>query len=133
MPKQVFDAQGRLFYHYVKLAGWDQKRADALILKRWKATHWNALTQPEKRAAINIMKSYVAKAERAKSAKLRQMIMAYVAKNGQTLEWLHDMMEAWGAGRSLRALNYTATIEVWNAVRSCFRVDEPQPNNERSR
>ena len=129
MPKQVFDAQGRLFYHYVKLAGWDQKRADALILKRWKATHWNALTQPEKRAAINIMKSYVAKAERAKSVKLRLMIMAYVAHNGQTLDWLHDMMEAWGAGRSLRALNYTATIAVWDAVRACFHQEDKEREN----
>lgn len=129
MPKQNYDDQGKLFYHYVKLAGWDQKRADALILKRWKATHWNALTQPEKRAAINIMKSYVAKAERAWTAKLRQMIMAYVARNGQTLDWLHDMMEAWGAGRSLRALNYTATIAVWDAVRACFHQEDKEREN----
>jgi len=124
MPKQEYDEQGKLWHHYMKLAGWDQKRADALLLSKFKATHWMALDQREKRMAINIMKGYVAKAEKQKSARLRQMIMACVAKHGQTLEWLHEMMEVWGAGRSLRKLNYTQTIEVWNACRECFRPKE---------
>jgi len=125
MPKESYDDQGKLFYHYAKLAGWNQSRINALLVKKWSATHWNALTQIEKRAAINMMKSYVAKAEKSRCARLRQMIMAYVSKNGQTLDWLHDMMEVWGAGRSLRALNYTGTVEVWNAVRACFHKETP--------
>ncbi len=124
MPKEKFTDQGRLLWHYAKLAGWTEARLNALVLKKFSATHVNALDQSQMRMAINIMKGYVAKAEKAHSAKLRQMIMALVSKNHQTLEWLHQMMEAWGYGDSLRRLNYTQTIQVWDAVRSCFRSDK---------
>lgn len=120
MPKTEYDAQGKLWHHYVKLAGWTPARADALLLKRFKVTHFNVLTAPQRKAALSIMKRYVVAAEKDKVKRLRSMIMARVTKNGQTLEWLHDAMETWGAGRSLRALNYAQTVEVWNAVMECF-------------
>jgi hypothetical protein len=126
MPRQEYDAQGKLWHHYVKLAGWSQERADALLLKQFKATHFNVLTPGQKKAALAIMKRYVAAAEKASSKKLRGMIMACVAKNGQTLEWLHDCMESWGLGRSMRELTYSQTVEVWNNVYNCFRRTDEQ-------
>lgn len=129
MPKQEYDAQGKLWHHYVMLAGWTQERADALLIKKFKATHFNALAPGQKKAALGIMKRYVVAAEKDKAKRLRSMIMARVAKNGQTIEWLHDAMETWGAGRSLRKLNYAETVEVWNAVMECFPV-HAQPKKE---
>jgi hypothetical protein len=128
MPKQEYDAQGKLFHHYAKLAGWEQKRIDALLLSKFKATHFNALNQVERRQAINIMKGYVKKAEKQKAARLRQMIMAYVSARGQDIDWLHDCMGAWGYGDSLRKLTYQQTIEIWDAVREALRPVEEKNN-----
>lgn len=120
MPREMYDDQGKYWFHLVRLAGWEQKRADALLVKRFSATHWNALNVAERRQAINIMRGYVSKAEKAKAVKLRQMIMAHVAKHGQTLEWLHECMIAWGYGDSLRKLTYGQTIEIWDHVKECL-------------
>lgn len=120
MPRDRYDAQGKLWHHYVKLAGWTQKRADALLVAKFKATHFNALTPGQRKAAISMIKRYAAAAEKDKIKRLRQMIMGVVTANGRSLDWLHDCMEARGAGRSLRELNYAQTVEVWNEVRACF-------------
>lgn len=117
---QQYDNQGKLFHHYVKVAGWDNKRTQALLVKRFGATHWNALNHGERRTALAIMRSYAEKAGKAAMPRLRQRIVAIVNKNGQNIDWLHDTMEVWGYGRSLRKLNYAQTLEVLNEVRNCF-------------
>lgn len=125
MPKAQFDEQGRLFWHLVKAAGWTEKRVNALLLKRFGATHWNALESGQRRAAINMLKSYAAAAEKVQSKMLRQKIMIMVRKAGRDLDWLHDVMEAWGFGRSLRELNFPQTVEVHRSVMSATRTGEP--------
>lgn len=120
MNDATYDRQGKLFHHYVKVAGWDNKRMQALLVKRFGATHFNALSHGERRTVLAIMRSYAAKAEKAKMPRMRQRIVAFVTKNGQNIDWLHDAMESWGYGRSLRKLNYVQTIEVWDHVRGCF-------------
>jgi hypothetical protein len=121
MPRASYDEQGNYFHHLSMVAGWDQKRVNSLLVKRFKATHWNVLTEAERLQAIKIMKAYAAKAEKGKQAKLRQMIVARVARNGHDLGWLHGVMVTWGYGDSLRLLTYQQTIEVWNHVQECFK------------
>lgn len=120
MSKAQYDAQGNYWHHLTKVAGWDQKRVEALLLKRFQATHWLALDDKERREAINIMKGYAAKAEKSRATKLRHDICALVAANCHTVDWLHDCMEAWGFGRSLRALNYYNTVQVYESLKTCF-------------
>lgn len=57
----VLDEQGRYAWSLMKQAGWNWLRLRQLILKRCKATHWNALSEYERRGIINILKAYVAK------------------------------------------------------------------------
>lgn len=116
MPQAEYDAQGKLFWHLAKVAGWDDKRIGALLLKRWQATHWNALDTYEKRAAINMMRGYARKAEKVQAAKLRQRIMILVRGAGLDLDWLHGAMDGWGYGTSLRALTFAQTVEIHAAV-----------------
>lgn len=122
MPKAEYDKQGRLFYHLWKTAGWDQKRVNALLLRRYKTTHWNALTTQQKSALIATMQSYATKAEkdRIKSMPgIRQNIMAMVTISGFDKEWLHDQMVSWGFGDSLRALGYSQLLAVkQNVIKS---------------
>ncbi len=122
MPQAEYDGQGKLFWHLAKVAGWDQKRIGALLLKRWNATHWNALEADEKRAAINMMRSYARKAEKVQAAKLRQRIMIMVRGAGLDLDWLHGAMDCWGYGTSLRALTYAQTVEIHAAVKALVKV-----------
>ena len=53
------DKQGRFAWSLMKQAGWNWERLKKLILSKYKATHWNALNQSEKRGIINILKGYV--------------------------------------------------------------------------
>jgi hypothetical protein len=134
MPKAEFDGQGKLFWHLAKVAGWDEKRIGALLMKRWNAAHWNALDCFEKRAAINMMRSYARKAEKVQAGKLRQRIMIMVRGAGWDLEWLHDAMDGWGYGRSLRELTFAQTVDIHAAVTALTsqkRLREKRNNNEK--
>lgn len=115
MPKAKYDAQGKLFYHLWKTAGWDQKRVDSLLLKRYKTTHWNALTSGQKSALIATMQAYAMKVEKDRlrlMPGIRQNIMATAAKNGYDLDWLHGRMNEWGYGISLRMLGYSQLLQL---------------------
>lgn len=123
MPKAEYDKQGKYFYHLWKLAGWDQQRVDRLLVKRYNTTHWNALTTQQKSAVIATMQAYAKQAElnRMKQAPgVRQNIMAIVVRNGQSADWLHDRMEEWGWGRSLRELSYSQLLSLKQSIIACF-------------
>lgn len=66
----VLDEQGRYAWSLMKQAGWDWMRLRQLIMRRCKATHWNALTEYEKRGIINILKGYAGKKEAGATAKV---------------------------------------------------------------
>lgn len=126
MPKAEYDKQGKYFWHLARVAGWTEQRVNALILKRWSATHWNALNADQKRAAINMMRGYADKQDRIRAKSLRQAIMALVKKNGQDIDWLHEQMISWHYGDSLRLLSYADTVRVYELVRGCFSLQRTQ-------
>lgn len=110
--ERQYDKQGNYFHHLVKLAGWTEKRVMGYLIKKFKKTHFNALDAGEKREAISTMKFYADKNKQKRESKMRQLIMATTVALGYDKEWLHDMMEQWGFGRSLRALGFTDLLEV---------------------
>lgn len=59
----ALDAQGKYMYSLMKDAGWDMKRLRLWWLKKMSASHWNALTDNEKRATIAMLKNYIDKGE----------------------------------------------------------------------
>lgn len=120
MPKQEYDNQGKYFWHLAKVSGWTEKRVSSLLLKHFSVTHWNALGETEKRAAINIMKGYAKKRDKEVAKRTRQWIMAIVTANGRDVEWLHEMMQAWGYGDSLRKLSLFDTNQVYDAVKAIW-------------
>ncbi len=123
MPKAEYDKQGKYFWHLSQVAGWDQKRIDALLVKRYQTTHWNALTTQQKSAVIATMQRYALKAEKDRMASMpgiRQNIMAMVTKHGHDLEWLHDRMEEWKYGRSMTELGFSQLMCLRRDVIGCF-------------
>lgn len=137
MPRAEYDAQGKLFHHYVKVAGWSSERVNRLLMKRWSATHWMALDDYQKRAALSMMRSYAKASEKQQAKALRQRIMIMVKQAGYDLDWLHDAMDSWGAGRSLRALSFPQTVEVHAAVKALVGTGnvhtDSRDNNEEKR
>lgn len=105
MAKAQFDKQGMYFWHLAKAAGWTEARVNALIMKKYQATHFNALTGREKSSLVAIMKRYADKQSAVRLKRHRQAIMAMVAKAGHDLDWLHARMIDWGYGDSMRALS----------------------------
>lgn len=127
MPKTEFNNQQKYLWSLVKIAGWDKavkgqkhSRFSAYLLKTFQVTHANALTQKQMNQAIATVKNYADKAKHEKKPRLRQGIMAYVSAKGQTIDWLHQNMEQWGYGRSLRELSYQKTLEVQQLVRKAL-------------
>ncbi|HNX38892.1 MAG TPA: hypothetical protein PL124_10785 [Candidatus Cloacimonadota bacterium] len=120
MPKAEFDEQGKLFWHLAMAAGWDQMRVDKYLLKRFSATHWNALDSGQKRQAISTMRIYAKKNEKTKCVKWRQTIMGLVATNGHDLDWLHTNMEVWGFKPSLRALTLWEITQLYDTLKGLF-------------
>lgn len=114
MAKARYDKQGSLFHHLAKVAGWSQKRINALLLKRFKASHWMALNEDQKNAAIAMMRNYAEQGRAAQAKKLRQRIAIEAKKRGYDMDWIHDKMEGYGCGRSMRALDYTELVELKN-------------------
>jgi len=119
MPKAEYDKQGKYFWHLVKLAGWNEERVNKLLLKKYSATHWNALTQYEKRGVINIMKRYAEKEREAHNKRMRSMIMAKTIKNGQSKEWLYETLDI-KPERTLSKMDYPELIEVYKQIKLIF-------------
>ena len=127
MAEQEYEKQQKLLWHYVRLADWDKQagstrcsRFAAYLLKTFQVTHANCLDKKQMRQAIATMKRYADKAAHDKKKRLRQVVMATVARSGHDVEWLHDQMEAWGIGRSLRELSYHDTVKILKTVQGMF-------------
>jgi hypothetical protein len=119
MPKAEFDKQGKLFWHLVKLSEWDSKRVDALLLKRWQATHWNALTTAQKSAAIAIMQRYANNNRGAHNKKLRSTIMALVSRIGYNKAWLYETFEI-QEGQGLSKMDFPELNAIYNKLKELF-------------
>lgn len=127
-----YDEQGKYFYATCKIAGWDEKRVTALLIQKFKKSHWNVLTAKEKKQMIAMMNKY-AKPERDKrkvtmEKRIRQGIMAIWISTGHTHEEMHALMKDWGFGSSLRACNMKTLQEISRRVK-----DICQPIKERKR
>lgn len=133
MPKAEYDKQGMYFHSLVKQAGWSQTRVNKLLVKRFAATHWNALTGDQRRAAINMMRNYANKNKNNVAKKIRQSIMAMVARHGHNVDWLHEMMETWGYGDSLRKLSMPELIECGKAVTQALEPQKTLTTEEKKR
>lgn len=119
MPKAEFDKQGKYFWHLVKTAGWDNTRVNALMIKHFACTHWNALSSDQKRAAINLMKRYAEKGRAAQNKRMRSTIMSLVARNGHTKDWLYETLEI-AADHTLSKMDFPELTEVWKNVQAMF-------------
>lgn len=125
MPKAEFETkQQRYLWSLVKKAGWDKavkdkpySRFSAYLLKTFQVTHINCLNEKELRQAIATMKPYAAKAAHEAKKRLHNAIMAYVAKNGKDIEWLHYNMELWGYPPSLRECSYKEVQEIYTLIK----------------
>ena len=127
MPKQAFESQQKYLWSLVKRAGWDaavkgQKysRFSAYLLKTFQVTHANVLDDRQLRQAIATLKPYAAKAAHLQKTKMNAAIMAHVSRNGRDINWLHENMESWGFGDSLRALPFARTVELFALVRKAL-------------
>ena len=107
-----FDKQGKLFWHYCKLAGWSNQGITGYLAKTFNATHFNALNPTERIRAITIVRSYAKKQETIKSKTMRQNIVALWRGHGYTIDELHDYMHAWGFGDSLRKCSLTQLLNI---------------------
>jgi hypothetical protein len=58
------DAQGKRMWYLLRTAGWNRRRLTYYITKHYKKTHWNALSQNEKRGVIKMLKVYAKKKEK---------------------------------------------------------------------
>jgi len=129
MPRAEYDKQGMYFHSLVKQAGWNQTKVNNLLVKRFAATHWNALQPDQKRAAINMMRSYANKNRDHMMKGTRQSIMAMVARHGHDRDWLHEQMMTWGYGDSLRKLSLPELIECGKAVTKALEPGKKNINH----
>ncbi len=56
--KWELDAQGKYMWYLMKQINWNRRRLTILLIKKFHKTHWNLLSQKEKRQVINILKGY---------------------------------------------------------------------------
>lgn len=117
MPKADYDEQGKYFWHLVKMAGWNEKRVNLLLLKQYQVTHWNALTVDQKRAAIAAMTRYAAQGRDQHNKRMRSTIMSLVARIGYNKSWLY---ESFGipAERGLSKMDYPELAEIYNKLKA---------------
>ncbi|MDD3633299.1 MAG: DUF1018 domain-containing protein [Candidatus Cloacimonetes bacterium] len=128
MPKAAFqNDQQRYLWSLVRQAGWDKavpdhshSRFDAYLLKTFNVTHLNALNEKQLRQSIATLKPYAAKARHEAKKKLHKNIMAYIAKHGQDINWLHYNMELWGFGDSLRECSYNDCKTIYALVKKAL-------------
>jgi len=52
------DQQGRYAWHLMKVAGWDWFRVQKYMVKKYYTTHWNVLTEDQKRGVIAMLRRY---------------------------------------------------------------------------
>lgn len=52
------DKQGRYMYRQLRLAGWNMRRLTLYMIKHFQKTHWNLLHEQERRAVLNMLRSY---------------------------------------------------------------------------
>jgi hypothetical protein len=112
-----FDKQGKYFWSLVKGSGWSADGVRAYMIKTYSKTHYNLLSTKEKRQMINIMKSYVKKAEALRAKKVRQQIAGMWVSSGYSMGELHSYMVAWGFGDSMRKLTLAQVLEVQKFAR----------------
>ena len=55
-PRAVYEPQGRLMHALMKKLGWSQADMQKYLLKRYSKTHFNALTEHERRGVIAMLK-----------------------------------------------------------------------------
>lgn len=119
MPKADYDKQGKYFWHLVKMAGWNEKRVNLLLLKQYNATHWNALTADQKRAAIAAMTRYAAQGRDQHNKRMRSTIMSLVARNGRNKSWLYETLEI-TPEKSLSKMDYPELLKVYQWCKAAF-------------
>lgn len=120
-----FDEQGDFFWSICMEAGWSRERVEMLMLRKYKKSHWNILTEKQKRQMIVVMKKYADKETQKKQKKkqntensqLRKNIMAIWSATGHKIEDLHALMKEWGFGESLRACNKSTLFTIMDRVR----------------
>lgn len=127
MPKQRFKNQQSYLWSLVRRAGWDKavpgqqhSRFDAYMLKTFKTTHANRLDDQQMRRAIATVKPYAAKAAHDAKKRLHSAIMSHASRHGQSPEWVHQMMNEWGFGESLRELNFQQVQAVYALVKKAL-------------
>jgi len=52
------DKQGKRMWFLLRRAGWDRRRLTYYLTKHFKKTHWNALSQRQKRGVMKMLKLY---------------------------------------------------------------------------
>jgi len=116
-----YDEQGGYFWSLCMEAGWNRERVEMLMLQKYKKSHWNILTEKQKRQMIVVMKKYAdnetKKKQNAENSQLRKNIMAIWSATGHSLEELHALMKDWGFGESLRACNKFTLFTIMDSVR----------------
>ena len=53
-----FDSQGKRMYYFLKIAGWNVRRLNSYLIKRFEKTHWNLLSSKERRGVLMMLKNY---------------------------------------------------------------------------
>jgi hypothetical protein len=125
MPKEEFTEQGMKAYSLFKEAGWDIERIEALIWRRYKCSHINALNESQMRGLLATAQAYSRKAKKqvldGRMKAQRQKIMGLVAVNGKDRDWLHEVMVEWGFGDSLRKCTMKQLWWIKSNLIRCFQ------------
>ncbi len=127
MPKAEFATQQKYLWSLVRKAGWDKavpheqySRFAAYLLKTFQVTHANVLDEKQTRQAIATLKPYAAKAAHDAKKRLHGAIMSHVSRAGKDISWLHQQMELWGYGESLRECSHAQVTAVYALVRKAL-------------
>ncbi len=57
----TFDKQGKYMFSLMKQAGWSESQLRAFTYQHYSKSHWNLLSQKERRAVIAMFQSYIKK------------------------------------------------------------------------
>lgn len=120
-PEAEFDEQGQFFWATCKIGKLTREKVEAMMIKKFKKTHWNILDDKERKQMIAIAKRYAEKAKKSRKMVnekgLRQAIMATWKACGHEVEELHDLMITWGFGESLRACTKDCLYTILDRVK----------------
>lgn len=132
LESAVFDEQGKFFWSLVKQADWDRKKVQNLMVKKYSKTHWNLLTENERRQMLGIMRRYAAANKKSKQfdkeKRMRQAIASTWRTCGHGMEELHSLMNEWGFGRSLRECTMKQMYVIYDNVKD---ICTPVKNNKK--